>query len=318
MTEHPRRALVFKVLKFVLFSAIFFAALWAAKHEFQRLSVGGLRQALRHLSAIQIAKAAGLTLASYALLTTYDLLGARYARLKLSTPFVLLVSFISYSMTNNIGFGSVTGSSVRYRFYTHWGAGVADVVRIVAFCGTTFWLGFALLAGWALFTGEAEHLGRLAFIAPFAPAIAVVLLGIVVAYIVFCWFWRGTVTFHGQEIYAPPHTYAIAQPFMGAADWILAASVFYVLLPHEVDLHFSAFLHAFLLAQMIGLVSHVPGGLGVFDGLLMYSLGDAITPEKLAASLVAFRCIYYLVPLMTAILAMLGLVIGERRNAPAP
>jgi len=79
-------------------------------------------------------------------------------------------------------------------------------------------------------------------------------------------------------------------------DWTLAATVLYVLLPKS-DLSFLGLLAAFLAAQLLGLASHVPGGVGVFEGLMVLLLKPFLSSAQLLPALVVYRVIYYVFPL---------------------
>jgi phosphatidylglycerol lysyltransferase len=104
---------------------------------------------------------------------------------------------------------------------------------------------------------------------------------------------------------------------VAASDWVLAGVVLWVLLPPAPGLTFIAFLGAFALSQAIGLVSHVPGGLGVFDSIMVLLLGPHIGAHAALASLVAYRAIYYLLPFMIAAVALAVMVARRRREAIA-
>ena len=70
----------------------------------------------------------------------------------------------------------------------------------------------------------------------------------------------------------------------------------YVLLPARRS-PLLAFLGAFLAAQLLGLASHVPGGVGVFEGLMVLLLKPYLSSGELLPPLVVYRAVYYLLPL---------------------
>jgi phosphatidylglycerol lysyltransferase len=90
----------------------------------------------------------------------------------------------------------------------------------------------------------------------------------------------------------------------------LAGAVLYVLLPPS-ELSFVQFLGTFLVAILIGMVSHVPGGLGVFEGLMVLLLKPYLSSARLLPALVVYRAVYYLLPLT---IALVGLVADEVRQ----
>jgi uncharacterized membrane protein YbhN (UPF0104 family) len=87
-------------------------------------------------------------------------------------------------------------------------------------------------------------------------------------------------------------------------DWVLAASVLFVLLPAGVVTPFVSFLAAYTAAQLVAVVSHVPGGAGVLEAVIIGVVAGGAGPEArsaVLASLLLFRVCYYLVPLAIAI-----------------
>src|SRR6185369_5064866 len=63
---------------------------------------------------------------------------------------IMLTAFLSYAVSNNVGFAMVSGASVRYRFYTRWGVTAEELSRIVVAYSMTFWLGLLTLGGISL------------------------------------------------------------------------------------------------------------------------------------------------------------------------
>src|SRR5262249_38325417 len=91
---------------------------------------------------------------------------------------------------------------------------------------------------------------------------------------------------------------------VSSADWALAASVLVVLLPPG-GAPATALLGAFLVAQFLGLASHVPGGVGVFEGTLLLLLQPYLTPSQILPALVVYRAVYYLLPFSIALGALI-------------
>jgi phosphatidylglycerol lysyltransferase len=96
----------------------------------------------------------------------------------------------------------------------------------------------------------------------------------------------------------------VGQLLVSCLDWGLAAAVLYELLP-RVDIGFPAFIGVFVLTFVLGLGSHVPGGLGVFETLMVMALGPSTNAARVLGSLVAFRAIYFLGPFLIGSLALM-------------
>jgi len=132
-------------------------------------------------------------------------------------------------------------------------------------------------------------------------------IGVAVAYVILVAIWRAPVRVRGFSVPSPRVPLALAQLTVSAINWTLAAAVLYVLLPPS-PATFVNVLAAFLLAQLLGLASHIPGGIGVFEGLIVFGLSPFLTPSQLVPALVVYRAIYYVVPLTVA---LIGLVVDE-------
>ncbi len=109
----------------------------------------------------------------------------------------------------------------------------------------------------------------------------------------------------------------MAQLGVAAADILLASSVLFILLPNDIQTSFPQFLGIFLLATIAVVLTHVPGGIGVFELVILSMLADASNKEVVAALLV-FRLIYYIVPLFGAALLVGGFEYRLRREKLAP
>jgi hypothetical protein len=100
---------------------------------------------------------------------------------------------------------------------------------------------------------------------------------------------------------------------VSTVDWALAAAVLYALLPPGA-IAFHAVLSAFLAAQILGLVSHVPGGLGVFESAMVVLLRTDLSASVLLPALVLYRLIYYVAPLALAMVVLGADELLQRRE----
>lgn len=292
--------------------ALFAVALWVLGREVRHLSLHGLSQSIRALPSSAVLLAAIFTLLNYAILTGYDQLAFVYIRRRMPKWQITVASFVGYAIANNVGFALLSGTSARYRFYSRWGLSGQDISRVVVFYSGTFWLGLIVLGAWSLLFSPIKDFGGIA-----APALTrasgIVLLGTAVAYAAAPLFWRRPITVAGTEIALPSPSLIGAQFIMSALDWGLAGAVLYVLLP-EPRPEYTYFLGAFLAAQLLALISHVPGGIGVFESLMILLLKPWLTADVFLPALAAFRLIYYLVPLGIALVILLVDEFYQRRH----
>jgi phosphatidylglycerol lysyltransferase len=299
----------------VISLVVFFAALEVLRVELRQVTWFELTRDIAAMPPGRLAFALGLTAVNYAVLIGYDLLAFVYIGKHVARARVALASLIAYAVANNVGFAMLSGASVRYRFYTRWGVSGEELSRIVFFYTTTFWLGLLLVGGISLATSPLPNdLQR-----PGRTIISVagwLLASLVVAYVAATAIRRAPVRVSRLEIALPPPRLALAQLAVSTCDWVLAGSVLYVLLPPGGP-PLLTFLGAFLVAQLLGLASHVPGGIGVFEGLMILLLQPYLTSGALLPSLIVYRAVYYFLPLTAALVLLVADEVSQRRAQAA-
>jgi len=255
--------------------------------------------------------AALLTALNYAVLTGYDLIAFLYIGKQLPRWRVAAASFIAYSISNSVGFSVVSGTSVRYRYYSRWGITLEDLSRIVFSNTVTFWLGLTALGGLSLALGPAPD-GLSAIASSFSRPLGWILIAASLGYILATAIRREPLKIRNVALSLPSTKLALTQLVISSVDWLLAATVFYILLPRD-EVPFFAVLGAFLAAQILGLASHVPGGVGVFEGLMVLLLHPYLKSSELVPALVLFRVVYYLAPLTAALVLLVSDELRQRR-----
>jgi phosphatidylglycerol lysyltransferase len=284
---------------------LFLAALWVLHHALSGYHYRDLAAGARAVPATHLLFALLLTCMNYLVLTGYDALAFRYIRRTLEYGRIAFASFIGYAFSNNIGLSMLAGSSVRYRLYTSWGLSILEVTKMVAFYTLSLWLGLLFVGGLA-FVIEPVALPALMKL-PFVSArpLGVIFLAAVCGYIGWSAVRKKPVMILNREIELPSTLLSLTQIALSSLDWLLAGCVLYVLLPEVPGLSFPAFMGIYLLAQVAGLVSQVPGGLGVFETIFILLLPPGLTSPEAVGALLLYRGIYYLLPLLIAAI-MLG------------
>ncbi len=285
------------------------AAAWALSRELHGFHFRDLEHGLAGIPRAALWAAAAATALDYLLLSAYDLLALVYAEKKLPTSRVVFTAFIAYAFGNNVGLSLLSSGSVRVRLYSQWGLGSADIAKVVAFTAAQLWAGLLPLAGIALLAGAPGPLPE-----PIARTVGVLALAATASYLVLA--ARGReLSVRGLSFRLPSLKLASAQVLVSSADWALAAFVLYLLLPRSAAISFPAFLGLFIAAQIGGLASQIPGGVGVFDSIVLTALTATAVPAPDALScLVAFRIIYYLVPFLAAFAMLVANEIVVRRE----
>jgi phosphatidylglycerol lysyltransferase len=278
-------------------------ALWRELRAYRLTDV--LRQ-VRDLRPQTIGLAVVVTACGYLALSGYDALALRYVGRRVHARRIVLASFIAYAFSQTISLSALTGASIRYRFWSAWGLSTAEIARAVAFTVATLWLGAFTLGGAALVLEPGVVSSAIpALSVGVARAIGSVLLGLVVMHLIWAIVVRRPLRVGGWRIEGPDPRLALAQVSIATLDWTLAGLVLYILLRDAAPLPFAGFLGLFILAQVIGLASHVPGGLGVFETAMVLLLEPRMPPSAVLGALVAYRAIYYLLPLTIAAVILL-------------
>lgn len=293
---------------------VFVGVLFALNRELHEYHLRDVLGALQTISPAAVLGAVGYTLLSYFSLTLFDALALRYAERPLPYYRSAPVSFISYAFAHSFSFAALTGAAIRYRFYSPAGLTAVDVARISAFTSVTTGLGIGLLAGMALLLAPSTTGAVLRLPAIWAlVAGTVVMLGIA-AYAVWGCFAREPTELWNWRIDPPGVRLVVPQLVAGLADLAFSAAALWMLLPESAPIGFLAFCGAYAAAIIAGLVSHVPGGLGVLEAVLLVTIphGD---PAGMLGALAAYRLIYYILPLL---IAALMFVLKELAGQLAP
>ncbi|MBU3079337.1 bifunctional lysylphosphatidylglycerol flippase/synthetase MprF [Sphingomonas quercus] len=290
---------------------------FTALHQLtERLSLHDVRAAFHAIAPGQVLLAFALTAASYLALTLYDALALRIIGRPLPWRTAALASFTSYTISHNLGLSPITGGSARYRIYSSAGLDAGEVARIVVIASATFWMGVLAVTGAALAGHQGPlSLAGLALGADAAHVTGLAIIAATAALVLFCALGPGEARLFGVRLPLPGAAQAAAQIAIAAIDLACAAAALFVLIRGAAPALLPTFILAYALGIIAALVTHVPGGLGVFEAVVIATV-PADRPA-LAAALIAYRLIYYVVPLALGI-AALGLHEGrERRLARA-
>ncbi len=275
---------------------------WAISQQLHKYRLQDIISSLKAIPNQYLIWAIILTGCNYFLLTGYDTLALRYIRKRLSYRRSSLVAIISYGISNSVGFALLSGSAIRYRFYSAWGVSAVNIAHIISFCNLSFWLGL-LAVGGIIFTFiplEIPPQLNLPFISVFP--LGVVFLLIITTYLAFSAFSKKPLKIKNWVFPHLSFKLCLAQIFLTSFDWIFASAVLYVLLPVPKHISFISFFGIYLLAQITGIISNVPGGLGIFETVIITLLSPLIPASDLLGVLLAYRGIYYFIPLIVSLL----------------
>lgn len=302
-----------KIVPFLGFG-IFCLVLWILHRELTHARWHEIVRQAEELPNMAVFSAILLTVLSYLSLTCYDLLAAAYLNWPVPRVKVMLASFLSYAFSYNIGLSVLGLSTVRLRLYTAWGLSAVSVFKLIIFASVTSFLGIFALVG--ILAGIWPSAVSRVNIMPvgWIWIAGLMLLALVAAYLAACTFRRRPLSLGLWEFTLPTVKIAASQVVVGVLDWLLAGAAMYVLLPAAGRPAFATFLAAYLLAQLTGMASQVPGGLGVSETMMLLQLKSVIPPETILGSMLVFRAIYYILPLVVGALVMGGYELSERRH----
>ncbi len=286
-----------RILRPSIVLAIFAAAVWLLYRELSDFQYEQFQAGLREIDARDIAWAVGLTILNYVILFGYDYLAIRYLRHPLPAWKLMLASFVGNVASLNFG-SLLGGTSVRYRFYSHWKFSGLEILQLVVILGVTFWLGVCLLAGIVFLAADFPIPAKLAERLPVADVqiVGAVLIALVAGYLAVCALRRRPLKIFKAEVPLPPPWLSLSQIAVSCADLMVVAGVFYVLLPEAANASYFEALGVFLLGWVVAAFTHVPGGLGVFELIMVVFL----TEDQVIAAALVFRAIYLLLPMTIA------------------
>lgn len=279
--------------------------------EISQFRLSDIRSSLAAVPHRRVALALGLTVLSYLTLTGYDALGLRYVGRRLPYRRIALASFVGYVFSFNV-LSVFGGTAARFRLYSAWGLSAIEIGRIAAYCASGFWLGVFTVGGLAL-TLDPFPVPE-AIPLPFGTVrpLGILLLGVATLYVAATAIRTRPIRMAHTEWKLPSPNITAVQIALGVTDWTLAGSALYTLLPDSA-VAFLPFMGVFVLAQVTSTISQVPGGLGVLEGVLLFSLSQAVDSASLLAAILLFRVIYYFIPLVLASV-LLGAHEASRRK----
>jgi uncharacterized membrane protein YbhN (UPF0104 family) len=291
----PRAKRIFK--KAVSRIGILFFALAACMLYWQlrKYSLAEIFDALTEIPMRHIFWACLVCVAEYLVLSCYDFFALHYVGRRLAWWKWMLAGMLGFVVSNNAGNAAISGGAIRYRLYTRWRIKAGEIVRMLTFSGFTYYLGAAtvVVAGFFLLPSGGFADSRMLHILFGACC------GFLGAYFAACVFFCGRTFRIGSIEFKVPSIYTgLMQCALGATDSILAGLVLYCLTFHAVDIPMVEFVSIFVVAQSAGIFAQVPGGIGVFESVVMLAMPDSVDKAVLFGSLLAFRIVYFLLPLV--------------------
>ena len=293
-------------ISFAISLAIVGIAAAALYYLLRGVEVGKVIAALRAQSVLHILVAGALVVAGYANLICYDLFALHtIGKRKIPLRVVAFASFTSYTIGHSLGAATLTCGLLRFRVYSFWGLNVVDIAKIAFVTGLTFWLGNVFVLGGAVAWAPAA-LSVVDHLPPWINR----LIGLSGLFAIACYLiWLmpapRIVGRANWRIVLPSLRRTLLQIGIGTVDRCLASLSIFMLLPASPAVDFATIVVVFVLATLLGAVSHAPGSLGVVEAAIFIGLPQ-YQREALLATLLTFRVLDFFLPLVLATL-MFGL-----------
>nr|WP_314086420.1 lysylphosphatidylglycerol synthase domain-containing protein [uncultured Shinella sp.] len=273
---------------------------WLIYRTLAQYSWDDIRSSVAAIPKGNFALALAFAACSYICLTVFDYLALRYVGKPLTYPRAALASFTSLAIGHNVGVAALSSGAVRYRFYSRWGLDAEEIAKLIVFCGVTVGLGLITLAGLCLIllpgtAGKVAGLGTAA-----SAALGVACLAIGAVYLVLSVFLRGELKVRSWRFTLPPLRLAVLQILVGTVNFAFVAACLHQLLNGEVG--YMETTAAYVVGNLTALVSHVPGGLGVLEATIGFLLGGSAS----IGALIAFRVVYFFIPLPLGVVSLLA------------
>lgn len=284
--------------------AVIAFALWTLYDLLKDVDLGKVAASFAAMPPHRIAIAALCVGCAYFTITFYDYF-ALHTIGRGDVPYrtAALGAFTGFIIGHNVGATVFTAGAIRFRIYSRHGLTLVDIARIAFITGLTFWLGNAFVLGWGmlLHPEAASAIDRLPTWANRAVAAAGLLT--IAGYLV--WLSRAPRRFGGDgwRVNLPSARLTFVQILIGVLDLGFAGLAMWMLMPDAPAIDYPSLLVAFVLATLLGFISHAPGAIGVFDAAMLIALPQ-FAKEELLASLVVFRLVYFVIPFGLAVLTV--------------
>lgn len=290
-------------LPYLVAAGLFGFGLCALDRLLAEVNVHDILAQLRATPATTLLLAILTTSCGYLALAGYDWSALHDIGKPLPLPVVLTGGLMAYAFGNTIGLSVLSGGAIRWRIYSRLGLDVADIAAVSTFAATSGGTA-ATVVGLAALAAQPTALQA---VLPASPAlvrsVAVAAIAMIVLPLVVAAWLKRELRIGRLRIAAPRLPTLGGQVLFSLADIGFSALTLHLLLPPS-GLPFLAFLALFTAATVAGLLSHVPGGVGVFETVMLSAMPVGTPLDRVAAALLLFRFVYYLLPFLVALVVL--------------
>ncbi|MDO8468534.1 MAG: lysylphosphatidylglycerol synthase domain-containing protein [Candidatus Peribacter sp.] len=289
MTTRERR-----LLSAFVSLVLFLIAVWAIRKALDGHHPREIFRSIMDVPPSYVVWALLLIIVNYLLVAAMDTIAARFAGKQVSYARMLLPSFIGITFQYNAGFFG--GAAMRFRLFTSLGLDARQTGKMLLLFSLAFSVSFFLLTGLALVFDPLEISEQASWL---PETVGACLLAGCLLYFWLCARGKPLHLFH-WHLTLPRLRASLLQTLVATVDWVVEAGILYVLLPPEGRASLPVFVSVFMLAHNLGVLSNTPGGLGVFEATILSLLPSENSPSEMLGILLAYRGIYYVLPLLIA------------------
>ncbi len=288
-----------KWIKFIIVPLgflVFVGALILLRDQLENFNYADIINALKAIPAFRTTIALFLSLSYYLILGGYDVVAFKYIGLKvpLSSKDILFTCFISNVLGSNIGYSMLFGGSVRYRLYSTYNVSMVDVTKVLLFSSVTIWIGLLTVGGF-IFTFAPVSLGRTFGFNFTTRVIGLFFIAVLVLYIFLRTLHSNPIKIFKWSVAFPDIKIVSSQILLATCDWLIASLILYILMPIG-EISYFVLLKVFLVSHLLGIISQVPGGMGVFETVISKLLPNSASNPGAIGGLLAYRVIFYFFP----------------------
>jgi len=294
-------------LRITLAVLLLAGAAYVLRNQLKDYTFASIMDGLRSLPPWRVAASFIITILGYLALIGHDVLGLSHLRKKVALRRTALAGFVTYAISNSAPVSFAVAGAVRFRFYNKWGLSSEDTSRLVGLTLGTYLLGMLTAMAFALTTGAYALPGFLHL--PFESTEPLGLLSgaLLIGYVIWSSIRGKALGAAHKEALGPTLGFTASQIAVSLADWILSGAALWVLIVHQgQSMPFGHFFGVFMLGQLAALIANLPGGIGVFDAVMITGLKSVVPPPITLAALFGYRVIYFLLPLLLALALWFG------------
>ena len=291
----------FGQLRWILALAFLGITAWLLYREVGELPLPDVQRTLLDVPTLPALGVAALALVAVAFTGFVDVLVARWLKLGISMSEALRLAFVANAMANTLNLSGAMGASIRLMGLSALKVPISRAAAQIGMQALSLLCGLSLLvivtlttSSLPLTSGTVQRWAATAVL--FAAAFYLPAYFFLTSH-------RKLMRWLPADVGLPPLRLKIELTLVSFVDWVLAAGTLYICIYLSGEhVKPGLLLGSFAGAGVLGLVSQVPGGLGVFDGLILLALTEAgYDKASVFSGLLLFRIAYYLVPLLVAL-----------------